>query len=189
MKLVSGQLPWEHTLPEPPVYPVLEEDITCDCLIVGGGMGGAMMSYRMSLSGADTVLIDKRTIGTGSSHANTGLLQIANDKSLTACMNTFGEENGVLFYKLCQQAMRAILALPGKLDIDPQIIERTSLLYASVPEDVDMLKQENENLIKHGFDSSSGRRRRSAPITPSPNQVRCIPKEMRKPIRCAPYTA
>ncbi|WP_339223371.1 FAD-dependent oxidoreductase [Paenibacillus sp. FSL H8-0332] len=153
MKLVSGQLPWEHTLPEPPVYPVLAEDITCDCLIVGGGMGGAMMSYRMSLTGADTVLIDKRTVGTGSSHANTGLLQIANDKSLTACMNTFGEENGVLFYKLCQQAMRAILELPGKLDIDPQIIERSSLLYASTPEDVAMLKLENENLVKHGFDS------------------------------------
>ncbi|NQX48207.1 FAD-binding oxidoreductase [Paenibacillus tritici] len=153
MRLISGHLPWEHTLLHPPVYPVLTEDITCDCLIVGGGMGGAMMSYRMSHSGADTVLIDKKTVVTGSSHANTGLLQIANDKSLTSCMNTFGEENGVLFYKLCQQAMRAILELPGKLDIDPQIMERSSLLYASVPEDVPVLKHENENLIKHGFDS------------------------------------
>lgn len=153
MKLISGQLPWENTLLQPPVYPVLNEDITCDCLIVGGGMGGATMSYRMSLSGADTVLIDKRAVCSGSSHANTGLLQIANDKSLTACMNTFGEENGVLFYKLCQQGVRAILDLPGKLDIDPQIIERSSLLYASVPEDVPALKLENENLIRHGFDS------------------------------------
>lgn len=153
MKLVSGQLPWEITLPNPPEYPVLEGDITCDCLIVGGGMGGAMMSYRMSLSGADTVLIEKRKVGGGSTHANTGLLQIANDKSLTACMNTFGEENGVLFYRLCQQAMKRILELPGKLDIDPQIIERSSLLYASVPEDVDMLKLENENLNLHGFHS------------------------------------
>lgn len=48
MKLISGQLPWENTLLQPPVYPVLNEDITCDCLIVGGGMGGATMSYRMS---------------------------------------------------------------------------------------------------------------------------------------------
>ncbi|AIQ57290.1 NAD(P)/FAD-dependent oxidoreductase [Paenibacillus borealis] len=153
MKLISGQLPWENTLLHPPVYPVLDGDITCDCLIVGGGMGGAMMSYRMSLSGADTVLIDKRAVGSGSSHANTGLLQIANDKSLTACINTFGEENGVLFYKLCQQGVRAILDLPAKLEIDPQIIERSSLLYASVPEDVPALKQEHENLIRHGFDS------------------------------------
>ena len=153
MKLNSGQLPWEHTLLNPPSYPVLEEDISCDCLIVGGGMGGAMASYRMSLSGADTVLIDKRAVGSGSSHANTGLLQIANDKSLTSCMNTFGEDNGVLFYRLCQQGVRAILELPGKLDMDPQIIPRSSLLYASVPEDVPALRLEYENLIRHGFDS------------------------------------
>ncbi|AIQ16916.1 amino acid oxidase [Paenibacillus sp. FSL H7-0357] len=153
MKLNSGQLPWGSSFPNPPSYPALEGDITCDCLIVGGGMGGAMSSYRLSLSGADIVLIDKRAIGDGSSHANTGLLQIANDKSLTACMNTFGEANGVLFYKLCQQAARRILELPDKLNIDPHIIPRSSLLYASTPEDVPALRLEHENLVSHGFDS------------------------------------
>lgn len=153
MILNSGQLPWESTFPNPPAYPSLEGDITCDCLIVGGGMGGAMASYRLSLSGANTVLIDKRAIGSGSSHANTGLLQVANDKSLTSCMNTFGEKQGVLFYKLCQQAMGKILELPGLLDIDPQIIPRTSLLYASTPEDVPALRLEYENLTAHGFDA------------------------------------
>ncbi|WNS46579.1 FAD-dependent oxidoreductase [Paenibacillus sp. MMS20-IR301] len=153
MKLISGQLPWANTLPHPPVYPVLEGDTACDCLIVGGGMGGAMMSYRMSLTGADTVIIDKRSVAGGSSHANTGLLQIANDKSLTSCMNTFGEENGVLFYKLCQRGLQAILDLPEKLEIDPQIIPRSSLLYASSLEDVPALKLEQENLASHGFDS------------------------------------
>lgn len=73
MKLNSGQLPWGSSFPNPPSYPALEGDITCDCLIVGGGMGGAMSSYRLSLSGADIVLIDKRAIGGGSSHANTVL--------------------------------------------------------------------------------------------------------------------
>ncbi|AIQ51669.1 NAD(P)/FAD-dependent oxidoreductase [Paenibacillus sp. FSL R7-0331] len=153
MRLNSGQLPWEATLPNPPVYKTLDGDITCDCLIVGGGMGGAMTAYRLSLSGASTVLIDKRAVASGSSHANTGLLQIANDKSLTACINTFGEANGVLFYKLCQQALGKILELPSLLDIDPQIIPRSSLLYASTPEDVPMLRQEHETLTAHGFDS------------------------------------
>ncbi|WP_019912334.1 NAD(P)/FAD-dependent oxidoreductase [Paenibacillus sp. HW567] len=153
MKLNSGHPPWKNSLINPPVYPALEEDIRCDCLIVGGGMGGAMAAYRMSLSGADTVLIDKRAIGSGSSHANTGLLQVANDKSLTSCINTFGDKNGVLFYKLCQQGIRRILELPGELNIDPQIIPRSSLLYASTPEDVPVLRLEHDQLVAHGFDS------------------------------------
>lgn len=116
-------------------------------------MGGAMASYRLSLSGADVVLIDKRRVAGGSSHANTGLLQISNDKTLTSCMNTFGKKNGLLFYQLCQAAVGNILDLQDKLDIDPQIIPRSSLLYASSPEDVPALREEYENLVANGFDS------------------------------------
>ncbi|WP_151735311.1 NAD(P)/FAD-dependent oxidoreductase [Paenibacillus tengchongensis] len=153
MNLVSGQLPWKYTLPEFPAYPVLDEDIHCDCLIVGAGMGGAMLAHRLSGSGANTVVIEKRTVAGGSSQANTGLLQTANDKSLTSCIHTFGEDRGVLFYRLCQNSIKGILELPGKLDIDPYIVPRSSLLYASTPEDVGMLRQEHEQLLAHGFDS------------------------------------
>lgn len=59
MRLNSGTPPWRSTLQDPPTYPVLEDTIHCDCLVVGAGMGGAMASYRLSLSGAEAVLIEK----------------------------------------------------------------------------------------------------------------------------------
>ncbi|WP_339316525.1 FAD-dependent oxidoreductase [Paenibacillus sp. FSL R10-2734] len=153
MRLNSGNTPWRSTLQDPPTYPALEDTVYCDCLVVGAGIGGAMASYRLSLNGADTVLIEKSQVGYGSSHANTGLLQISNDKSLTSCMNTFGQKNGLLFYHLCQAAVRNILDLASKLDIDSQIIPRSSLLYASTPSDVSALREEYENLVANGFDS------------------------------------
>jgi glycine/D-amino acid oxidase-like deaminating enzyme len=136
-----------------PGYPVLEGDISCEILIIGAGMGGALTAYKLSLSGADTVVIDKKAVAGGSSHANTGLLQTANDKSLASCINTFGEANGVLFYRLCQKAIRNILELQGKLDMDPHIVPRSSLLYASTPGDVPALLEEQRTLAAHGFDS------------------------------------
>jgi glycine/D-amino acid oxidase-like deaminating enzyme len=153
MILNSGNTPWRSTLQHPPTYSALEDTVHCDCLVVGAGIGGAMASYHLSLSGAETVLIEKRRVGSGSSHANTGLLQISNDKSLTSCMNSFGQKNGLLFYKLCQTAVRNILDFRDKLDIDAQIIPRSSLLYASTPADVSTLREEYENLVAHGFDS------------------------------------
>jgi glycine/D-amino acid oxidase-like deaminating enzyme len=153
MNLNSGNTPWRSTIQHPPTYSALEDTVHCDCLVVGAGIGGAMASYYLSLSGAETVLIEKRRAGSGSSHANTGLLQISNDKSLTSCMNTFGQKNGLLFYQLCQTAVRNILDLRDKLDIDAQIIPRSSLLYASTPADVSTLREEYENLVAHGFDS------------------------------------
>jgi glycine/D-amino acid oxidase-like deaminating enzyme len=153
MNLNSGQTPWSDTLQTPPSYPSLQHNVHCDCLVVGAGMAGAMSSYQLSVNGADVVLIDKRTASGGSSHASTGLVQVSNDKTLTSCMNTFGENEGVLFYKLCQRALRNILDLPARLDIDPQITPRSSLLYASTPKDVPALRKEYENLVAHGFDS------------------------------------
>lgn len=153
MNLNSGNTPWKDTLKNPPAYPILEDTVRCDCLVVGAGMGGAMTSYLLSLNGAKTILIEKRQVGGGSSHANTGLLQISNDKSLTSCMNTFGPQKGLLFYKLCQTAVRRILALSDKLDIDPQIIPRSSLLYASTSADVPALQEEFEQLVANGFDA------------------------------------
>ncbi|WP_150275189.1 NAD(P)/FAD-dependent oxidoreductase [Paenibacillus tepidiphilus] len=153
MNLFSGRIPWEHTLPVIPSYPQPEGDLHCDCLIVGAGMSGAMMAYRLAESGAHTVVIEKRKVAGGSSQANTGLLQVANDKSLTACINTFGKDKGVLFYRLCQSSIKGILELQDKLNINPYITARPSLLYASTAEDVKLLRQEHENLVAHGFDS------------------------------------
>jgi glycine/D-amino acid oxidase-like deaminating enzyme len=153
MDLISGQLPWSHTLPDRPAYKSLQEDVSCDCLVVGGGISGAIASYQLSLKGADTIVIDKRTVGGGSTYASTGLLQTANDKSLTSCINTFGEKQGVTFYSMCREALHTILKLPEQLDINPHIIPRSSLLYASSPDDVPALQRECELLNKYGFDT------------------------------------
>ncbi|WHX33097.1 oxidoreductase [Brevibacillus agri] len=72
MDLVNGKLYWSHTFPNPPRYPAISDDLRCGVVIVGGG----------------------------SSCANTGLLQFANDKLLAASIHSFGEEQGVRFFML-----------------------------------------------------------------------------------------
>lgn len=105
MELINGKTFWPTTFASHPHYPVLQENLSCDCLIIGGGMGGALSAKLLTDQGIDTVVIDKRDIGYGSSMANTGLLQYTNDKTLTSCIQTFGEERGVRFYELCRDAM------------------------------------------------------------------------------------
>lgn len=151
MDLVTGKLYWPETLPDPPRYPSLEEDISCDLVIVGGGEAGALCSHFLMKHDVDVVLIDKCHIGGGSSSANTGLLQFANDKSLTACIHSFGEENGRRFYQLCWKALDDLEGISNSLDIFPDYMRRDSLYYASVPADVDALRTEYDYLLKHGF--------------------------------------
>ncbi|MGO4530628.1 NAD(P)/FAD-dependent oxidoreductase [Paenibacillus sp. 2TAF8] len=153
MDLVYGTPYWPSTYKTHIDYPSLNDDISCDCLIIGGGMGGALTSRLLAQRGLDTVVIDKRKIAHGSSSANTGLLQYTNDKSLTSCINTFGEAKGVRFYQLCRDAMKQLTEIAGSLKTDPWFIPRNSFCFASSEEDVAMLEEEYQTLQKYGFDA------------------------------------
>ncbi|MCK6074474.1 NAD(P)/FAD-dependent oxidoreductase [Paenibacillus silvae] len=153
MDLVYGTPYWPSTYKSDAEYPSLDTDISCDCLIIGGGMGGALTSRLLAERGVDTVVIDKRKIAHGSSSANTGLLQYTNDKTLTSCIHTFGEKKGVRFYELCREAMKQLTEIAGRLDTDPWFIPRTSFCFASTEEDVALLEEEYETLQKYGFEA------------------------------------
>ena len=151
MDLQSGKLYWPTTVSNTPAYPELSEDITCDALIIGGGSSGAQSAYRLAKQGLRVVVVDKRTIGGGSSSTNTGLIQYAGDKSLTELAASFGEETAVRHFKLCEQAITDIEEACANIEDGADFIRRDSLYYASIAGDVPALKQEHALLSKHGF--------------------------------------
>lgn len=153
MDLVYGTPFWPSTFNSTFNYSALQEDISCDCLIIGGGMGGALTSKLLTEQGVNTVVIDKRDIANGSSSANTGLLQYTNDKTLTSCIHTFGEATGVRFYELCREAMKQLAQIADSLDTDPWFIPRTSLCFASSEDDVALLEEEYQTLKRYGFEA------------------------------------
>ncbi|MFB8373091.1 NAD(P)/FAD-dependent oxidoreductase [Paenibacillus taichungensis] len=152
MELINGNPFWPTTLQSNSNYPILETNLSCDTLIIGGGMGGALSAKLLTDRGIETVVIDKRKIGTGSSMANTGLLQYTNDKTLTSCINTFGEEQGVRFYELCRNAMQQLKEVVSGLEMDTWFVPRTSLYCASTEDDVTKLEEEYHTLRRYGFE-------------------------------------
>lgn len=151
MNLLSGNFYWTQTFPNPPVYPSLETDIECDVLIIGGGVAGCILAHSLIESGINTIIVEKRAIGMGSSMGNTGLLQFMNDKSLTSLIHTFGEDKAVRHYKLCQQGIDELAGLVSTLDIDPEFKRKSSLYYATTASDIPSLQTEYQTLKKYGF--------------------------------------
>lgn len=91
MDLQSGKLYWPTTVVNPPSYPKLETDISCDVLIIGAGSSGAQCAHILCEQGLSVVVVDKRKAGEGSTSSNTALIQYAGEKSFAALSHSFGE--------------------------------------------------------------------------------------------------
>ncbi|GIO38570.1 oxidoreductase [Paenibacillus antibioticophila] len=152
MKLHIGNYLWMDLDTREPraTYPKLKQDLTCDCLIIGGGIGGALCAHLLHQQGLSVILCEQNTIGTGSTLVNTGLIQYANDKSLTSFIHTLGEQKAVHFYRACRSALEHLKEINQSLNL--HVLEtRPSIYLASSEEDVPILYEEYTTLQKYGF--------------------------------------
>jgi glycine/D-amino acid oxidase-like deaminating enzyme len=152
MNLQSGKYYWPATLPDPPSYPSLEEDIHCDVLIVGGGSSAAQCAYYLADASLDVVVVEKNKIGSGSTSGNTALIQYSGEKLFTDLINTFGKDYIERHLQLLKNAIDEIEAASKTVKMDFEFTRRDTLYSASCGEDVSRLKAEYELLKQHGFE-------------------------------------
>lgn len=79
-------------------YPKLNEDLVTEVVIIGGGISGALAAYHLSMRGIACVLLDRRTIGLGSTCASTSLVQYELDKKLSELSALIGEHKATRIY-------------------------------------------------------------------------------------------
>lgn len=152
MYLVTGNLFWINNTKIPNKYSYLSQDIECEVVIVGGGITGAITAYNFTMSGVDTVLVDKNIIGYGSTSASTSILQYEIDYDLIGLKGLRGLESAVKAFKLTKKAVYDIKDMVKELDDDCDFSLTDCLYYSSSQSDVNMLKKEYEIRKKHGFD-------------------------------------
>ena len=125
-------------------YPSLRKNVTCDILIVGGGITGALAAYQLSRDGHKIVLIDKRDIGTGSSGATTSMIQYELDEPLHSLMEMIGKEAAIDIYRGAARAVGKLEEIISELPQDCGFTTKQSLHFASSDGDVAGLMKEFE---------------------------------------------
>src|SRR5688572_2778082 len=113
--LRSGTSFWQASGPAPADCPALESDVTCEVVVVGGGITGALVSYLLVREGVDTVLVDRELPGCGSTAASTGLLQYEVDTPLIELIQKRGESQAVHAYRRGLAAIDELETLVGEL--------------------------------------------------------------------------
>ncbi|MGN7760541.1 NAD(P)/FAD-dependent oxidoreductase [Paenibacillus sp. 22594] len=152
MNLQSGTYYWPTTFPEAPSYPPLKENVTCDVVIIGGGSSAAQCAYYLADRGIQVTVLEKGTIGSGSTSTNTAIIQYSGEKMFTALAHTFGDEYVGRHLKLLKEAIDEIEAASRHVDIDCEFRRRDTLYSASCHEDVDRLRNEYAFIKRHGIE-------------------------------------
>ncbi|MTI49572.1 MAG: FAD-binding oxidoreductase [Firmicutes bacterium] len=152
MKLVSGNMIWTEINNIPEKYLYLSEDLSCDVVIIGGGITGAITAYYFTSAGINTVLVDKNIIGFGSTSASTSILQYEIDTNLIGLKTMIGEDNAAKSFKLCHKAVYDIQRMVEDLNDDCRFAFRDCLYYSENRGEVDSLKDEYDLREKYDFD-------------------------------------
>ncbi|WP_341321765.1 FAD-binding oxidoreductase [Solibacillus sp. FSL H8-0523] len=150
MDLHNGLLYWPTTLVKP-THTNLHIKAHYDVIIIGAGMSGLLTAKALVDEGLNVAILERNEIASGSTSANTGLLQYSNDIMLHELAKQIGEQDAVRFYKLCYEALDQLEAISLSLPDNANFIRRPSICFASKKGDVKMLEKEFEMLNQHGF--------------------------------------
>jgi glycine/D-amino acid oxidase-like deaminating enzyme len=151
MDLKSGYPFWAVKNGLPHAFPPIEDDVRCDVAIIGAGITGALTAHEFASHGHDVIVVEQRDAGWGSTAASTALLQYEIDTHLVDLVARYGEEDALLAYRSCVEAIGRIEALAHELG-GTGFARMTSLYRASRPRDGAALREEYETRRRHGFD-------------------------------------
>ena len=112
-------------------YPSLTKDTVTDIVVLGGGLSGAFTAWYLQEAGYSVLLADRRHIGTGSTAANTGLLQYETDTSLVQLAGLIGWKHAERCYRLCLESIHELKAICARIGASSLFSATPSFQYAS----------------------------------------------------------
>ena len=135
----------------PQSYPSLQKSVSSEVLIIGGGITGALIAYKLINEGKKVLMVDRRDICNGSTAASTSMLQYEIDVSLHRLIEQVGLTCAVSSYKNCEKSISDLKKIIKDIKCDCGFEEKHSVYFTSSKSDISFLKNEYEARREHGF--------------------------------------
>ncbi len=118
---------WQETekLPE---FPKLQQNMTADVLIIGGGMAGILCAYRLREAGISAVLVEQNTLCSGVTGKTTAKITSQHGLIYEKLLKRFGLEQARNYYLANQEAVLQYRELCKGMDCDFET--RDNFVYA-----------------------------------------------------------
>ena len=126
---------------------------SCDVVVIGAGVTGALVADALSGAGPSVVVLDRRAPACGSTAASTSLLSYEIDVGLSELIGMIGEEHAVRAYRLSQGAIGALATIAESLPDRCGFARCPSVCLATQRRHARDLEQEAGLRQQHGLDA------------------------------------
>lgn len=133
-------------------FPALAGDVSCEVLVVGAGITGALVALELAYRGMDVVVVDRRDTGTGSTAASTALLQYEIDLPLTELAKKHSPEVAVRAYRQCLRGISLVAAAEKRVAVACGFQQSPSIQVIVRKRDVPAMQRELDARSAAGFD-------------------------------------
>ncbi|HEY8936582.1 MAG TPA: FAD-binding oxidoreductase [Cyclobacteriaceae bacterium] len=135
-------------------YPSLQHDTTCDVLIIGAGITGALIAYQLASEGYHVCIIDERDIGMGSTGATTAMLQYEIDEPLYSLSRKTNVDIATSSYIEGVRAIHLLEKIIADIAVDCGFRTKDSLYFAGSKSHLKWLIKEHEARSSCGIQAS-----------------------------------
>ena len=131
-------------------YVSLDKDITCDVLIIGGGITGLSTLYHLRKSKLNVVLVEANLVGSGVSGYTTGKINFLQELVYSDILKQSNYEKAKLYYDSQKYAIKNIVDIINKEKILCDLEKTDSFVFANEKKEIEKIKKEKELLISFG---------------------------------------
>lgn len=140
---------WEDQI-EIKEYPSLNQDISTDVLIIGGGITGILCAYELSKRKISCVLVEKNRIGMGTTKNTTAFITAQHETLYQDLIKKHGIKKAKEYLDLNLKAVKRYQDLAKEYEFDFE--ECNSCLYSK--DNKDLIIKEKEALKSLGYDAT-----------------------------------
>ena len=152
MDLHDGEPFWLMRDGMPHTYPPLLADRSCEVVVVGGGITGALVAVELVSAGFDVVVVDRRDVAHGSTAASTSLLQYEIDELLIDLAEAYTFDEAAACYQECARAIDLVEKVSRRCGASSSFRRSPSAFVAIRQRDVAKLRNEWHARRTAGFD-------------------------------------
>ncbi len=153
MQLNSGKLFWKDKSKIKKIYPYLSHDISCDVVVIGGGIAGALTTYFLANEGANVVVVEKNIIGYGNTIADSAMLEYQLESQMSKLEKSIGKTQANRIYKLCLDAILKIENINKKFKQSTGFSRQDNILFNNKLMQKSAIAKEYELRKNAGFDA------------------------------------